>query len=276
MLDLSITLRTQLCAKYTALCKLTRQTLVIAVKSIRFIEEYVEIALDKKYKYFIYRGHSQGYYRLETSIRRAFATLKIREAWRNGREREVNKAFKDRAHLYLSHFPAQNDDLEWLSVMQHYGAPTRLLDWSYSPFVAAFFAFQQLAKGCCVYEIDLTNLNRANTFRLPDAWKADFPNGTENYVVPYSPNYQNERLILQQGLFLVPGNIQCDVEQIVEEYEGHERFIIKYQFNLSPHDITRAINKLKAMNIDNSHLFPGIDGLSKSMYLELLDPKRQF
>jgi hypothetical protein len=249
---------------------------VVQEHRFRFWDEYVEFILDKNYKRFIYRGHSQGYYRLETSIRRAFETLKIRESWRSGREREMIKSFKSRAHLYLSHLPAAHDDLEWLSVMQHYGAPTRLLDWTYSPFVAAFFAFQQLAQGCAVYEIDLSALDSANATRLSPEWRNGVLDGVKDFIAPFLPEYQNERLILQQGLFLAPGNIHSSVEDIVDTYPDNGKFIVKYVFNLSPYMIQQAINKLKAMNIDDFRLFPGIDGLSRSMYLQLLDPKRLF
>jgi len=249
---------------------------VLKERRLRFWEEYVEIVLEKNYRRFIYRGHSQGHYRLETSIRRAFETLGIREGWRSGREREAIKSFKSRAHLYLSHLPSASDDLEWLSVMQHYGAPTRLLDWTYSPFVAAFFAFQQLSRGCAVYEIDLSSLNNANASRLKEDWREDILNGTEDFVAPFLPDYQNERLILQQGLFLVPGNILSSAEDIVDAYSDKDRFIVKYIFDLPPRSIQEVIKKLKAMNIDDYRLFPGIEGLSRSMYLQLLEAKPLF
>ncbi len=236
----------------------------------------MEIVLNRNYKRFIYRGHSQGHYLLETSIRRAFETLSIRESWRRGREREMIESFKSRAHLYLSHLPSAEDNLEWLSIMQHYGAPTRLLDWTYSPFVATFFAFQQISRRCTVYEIDLSALNSANAARIKPDWQEGILDGTADFVAPFLPSFQNERLILQQGLFLVPGNIHASGEDIIRSYPESQRFITKYIFEMPPRMIQEAIKKLKAMNIDHSRLFPGIDGLSRAMYLQLLKSKRQF
>jgi hypothetical protein len=46
--------------------------------------------------------------------------------------------------------------------MQHFGAPTRLLDWSYSPFVAAFYSLEELSENSCVWEIDYKMLRTSN------------------------------------------------------------------------------------------------------------------
>lgn len=63
--------------------------------------------------------------------------------------------FMDRASGLLSRVPDEHDLLGWLSIMQHYGAPTRLLDWSESPFVATYFAYEQVSDtDAAIYALD--------------------------------------------------------------------------------------------------------------------------
>src|SRR5712692_5755291 len=82
---------------------------------------------------------------LETSIERAFKdwNLPLRDAART--ELLLLRDFKRAYRLSADNQPPQTDDtLGWLALMQHHGAPTRLLDWTYSPFVAAYFAMEAL------------------------------------------------------------------------------------------------------------------------------------
>ncbi len=68
-------------------------------------------------------------------------------------------AFKRRAHTYLQpqNIPAQDNAGEWLALMPHFGAPTRLLDVTESPYVAVYFAIEEAGQdveACAVWAIN--------------------------------------------------------------------------------------------------------------------------
>ncbi|MBF0401598.1 MAG: FRG domain-containing protein [Magnetococcales bacterium] len=78
---------------------------------------------------FAYRGMSDVDYPLTNSLTR------LGNHYPN-MERNLLKQFKKYAHRQVVE---RNTDWHWLSVAQHYGLPTRLMDWTYSPLVAAHF-----------------------------------------------------------------------------------------------------------------------------------------
>ena len=88
----------------------------------------------------VYRGKLSRF-PLQTSIERALpnAGIDLKEAVRI--EREMTRLFQ-RLYWGDDREVVRSDTLYCLSLMQHHGAPTRLLDWTYSPFVAAYFAME--------------------------------------------------------------------------------------------------------------------------------------
>ena len=79
----------------------------------------------------IFRGHRNASWKLEPRIERLCPSLNER----SGTEGRIMSEFKARAHLYTDRIPSGPEDgtEQWRSMMQHYGIPTRLLDWSESP-----------------------------------------------------------------------------------------------------------------------------------------------
>ncbi len=87
---------------------------------------------------FLFRGVSRSSYELQCSLARvADAQSPLGDI-----EDDALGEFKALSRRWLRDPPDDDDMLGWFAVMQHYGAPTRLLDWTASPFIGLFFALR--------------------------------------------------------------------------------------------------------------------------------------
>jgi hypothetical protein len=144
------------------------------------------------------------------------------------REAELVREFMRRAHHYLPDVPRDENCFEWLALMQHHGAPTRFLDWTYSPSVAAHFSLAHAsrqpgadlavwvintewcvtasAEACAAVGLPVHHLLRDVELRMEHhACTEFFARELPPCVWPIYPFRLNERLTLQRGLFLFRG-----------------------------------------------------------------------
>jgi hypothetical protein len=100
----------------------------------------------------IFRGQPQRFAKLQPSIERLDRTTSSLFA----KEEYIRREFMRRAPHYLQKLPNQEDTLAWFALARHHGAPSRLLDWSRSLPVAAFFAASEATvdEGCIIWAID--------------------------------------------------------------------------------------------------------------------------
>ena len=239
---------------------------------------------DLGYKSWIFRGHSSSEWKLECSLWRVLKELPVPESSYVVREKDVLRTFKSCAHHYLSHLPSDDETLEWWSLMQHYGAPTRLLDWTYSPYTAAFFALETaVARDSCVYGLYIANVQKHNKKNGITELNYDYLAKGEHapFVGLFSSQLRNQRLISQQGVFTVQGVIDRTLDDILRDYPARPekdkgKGLVKFVFRGDTERFGDYVSFLHRMNISNASLFPGIEGLSKSLRLDLMNIGSKF
>src|ERR1041384_342644 len=89
---------------------------------------FLEMITDSPLANWAFRGQQDATWPLFSALSRYLLTFRIHpQAWQ-AQEARMLRIFKRKAHQFLQHIPPPDDDLQWLALMQHHGAPTRLLD----------------------------------------------------------------------------------------------------------------------------------------------------
>lgn len=180
----------------------------------------------------------------------------------------------------------------WGPLMQHYGAPTRQLDWSMSPWVALYFScYENDESDGALWIADFNKVEKMANTKLaglkptaevflnfvcqPSAGEIlEFPNPDTCDKVFFSllrepsaqeilrfsmPMTSNERIDAQQGRFSLCTNPLADHAHEIHAANGLEKIIIDK--SMKP----QIMEELYRMNIIGGALFPGIDGLGRSI-----------
>jgi hypothetical protein len=219
---------------------------------------------------FAFRGMQNAVFNLSTSLTRLGGEFEKHED-------DLLRNFRKYAH----HKAAMGDSVwNWLALAQHHGLPTRMLDWTYSPFVAMHFATADVEffnLDAVIWCIDYV---RVKEF-LPDPLKkildkedsniftAEMLNevarslyeldslSTDDFVVFIEPPSLDERIVNQYALFSLMSSANARLDCWLEERPGFaRRLVIPASLKWEVRD------KLDQANITERVLLPGLDGLS--------------
>ena len=226
--------------------------------------------LDRYRSPYAFRGVQDTSYRLETTLIRLggdFARM----------EQHLLRNFRKYAHRDV----VERDSVwHWLAVAQHRGLPTRLLDWTYSPYVAMHFAVSNIDRFDRDGAVWMVNFKQTHRF-LPPEYRAMLEKeGADLFTVSMLSEFvdsladMDTRLKSDFALFMEPPSID---DRIINQYAlfsvmSNPRLPMDDWLRGKP-DLWRKIiipaelkweirDKLDQANITERVLFPGLDGLS--------------
>ncbi len=223
---------------------------------------------------YLHRGQSDADWSLQSSILRTFKKdILIEEALKI--EENLLSHFKSQAHIHIrpEYLPDKDTDdiTEWWQIMQHYGAPTRLLDWTASSYVAAYFAVvANWDKDGAIWTIHPHTLVKHSQSVLGASLLNDqlFSPLAPLTVHAIKMTKHSNRTLAQQGHFTVPTPILCDQENLIDSVSApHQSKTYAYGKTIIPkHLKPEFLYRLRQMNVSAVALFPGEDGVGRSIH----------
>lgn len=253
-----------------------------------------------------FRGQSDECWKLSTKFEREANKYQCDPYWFKNREKIILQDFQRKAHHYVQNLPDSENYIEWLSLLQHYGGLTRLLDFTYSYYIAAFFAVETSNINSAIWAVNINQLieqlSKINDYNLIEKehtfegiiernnhWAETVIKDRRNNDIVFivEPFQQHERISIQQGLFLFPGNIEKPFEHnlcSVFEFDFKD-LSTKNVLNMTFSEIgkldfsvisiikivipsilhSKALTELYKMNVTAATLFPGLDGFARSL-----------
>ena len=233
------------------------------VKLNSFIDFVKEITTNTNLTcgHIVYRGVSDANFNLTPTIGRDFHYKTLSPEEKIEYENQLLRNFKNRIENTLNFRP--KNIWEWLALGQHHGLPTRLLDWTTNPLVAAYFATkpnlnfdgtlnQYQSENFAIYALHYCEYLRTEQIENPF---------TMEYCGLFSTPIVTNRISGQSGLFSINMDTCGNFENAFEN--GNELWIRKYIF---PNNLFQDFQKsLFFLGVNQGLLFPELDGFATDL-----------
>lgn len=208
------------------------------------------------------------------------------------REQRILRRFKERSLPYQERPLREDDDLSTLFLMQHYGFPTRLLDWTEKPYIGLYFAladapYEKTDEGPCyttdvaVWVLAPIEWNRKvfeTTDSPPDIvspFDREALNGylpTENarrrrlHPVALYGVHNSRRIVAQRGVFTLSGSSTDPMEKIYEDHDYAQDCLMKLR--VKKEHIAELLTALTEIGFTDSVVYPDLPGLAQEVKRE--------
>ena len=239
--------------------------------------------LENSEKEYIYRGQSDSGWVLCSSLYRFFESKGVNSEYRAIFESKAVENFKENLALYNYDKYHALSDIDAMVVMQHYGCPTRLLDWTLSPYIALYFIVHDIISEGTLYVLNITDYQNRLAPKLPfddynHAILKRIPDRNFRFIlrekdklapIPLQSQVNSPNTINQQSFFLVDVDLGKSTETAIIDFS--DKSLIKVNIDISICDAIKRM--LQKMNVDGRHLFENLNGLAYNAkeYLSIKD-----
>lgn len=228
----------------------------------------------------LFRGQGRSSWTLQPSLAREVVGRSIDWQRIARLEQHLAHRFRQDAHHTLPSAVLSVHDyiLDWWPLMQHYGAPTRLLDWSLSPYVALYFAVvQHWEEDGAVWWFNASAADNLMTRHFGAEFVeqskaalgshdgAPFWEPPRNMIFSFELKRTVDRIGNQQGFFTVCLNASADHADVLSELVDYADGPHCGMLTIPKESKPEFLRELQLMNVTGKSMFPGLDGLGRTL-----------